>query len=333
VHESCPRLPDLPALETALADTLNMGGTSCGHVTVVKRQPNAYASTATSEIVTCELETGNRLQLFCKYSGGRGHNAYGHRGGVAYEAQVYRQLLRKLPLSTLRFYGAHVDPTRGETWLILEYLDDAVPLSEAPWSGVEPETSRPVALFQAARWLGHFHSIGEASLTGDVVRFLSTYDVEYYQSWAHRTLRFARPLFHRFPWLAVLCENLNESILSIWGTSKVVVHGEYYPQNILFRSGTVYPVDWESAACAVGEVDLASLTDGWPAAIERDCVTEYIGARWPDGAPADFEHRYAAAQLYWSFRWLGDQQDWTLSQAMLPYFERLRSLAERLGLI
>ena len=333
MDNSRPRLPDLQTLTHGLSAALSIKGLDRSHLAIVRRQPNTYASTANSEIVTCELEDGSRLQLFCKYSGGTGHNAHGHRGGVAYEAQVYRRLLRKLPLSTLQLYGVHVDRARGETWLILEYLEDALSLSEVPWSGCGPETSRPAALFQAARWLGQFHSIGEASLKGHSVRFLHTYDAEYYLSWARRTSQFAHPLFHRFPWLAVLCQELDESVLQILDTPKVAVHGEYYPKNILFRSGTIFPVDWESAAYAVGEVDLASLTDGWPPVIARDCVTEYIDARWPDGEPGGFECRYVAAQLYWCLRWLGDQQDWTLHESMLPYFERLRSLAERLGLI
>ena len=327
------RLPDRRALATGIAATLRAGGTDCCHVTIVRRQTNAYTSTAASEIVTCELEQGDRLQFFCKYSGAQSHNTGDHRGGVAYEAKVYRRLLQKLPLSTPKFYGVHVDDTRGETWLILEYLNHALPISEAPWSKTGCKEAKPVALFKAARWLGFFHMLGEDPRTQDSVGFLSTYDTEYYTGWARRTVQFARPLHRKFPWLTVLCKDLDRSVAPILETSKVVVHGEYYPMNILLCSGMVFPVDWESTAFALGEIDLASLTDGWPAAIARDCVNEYIHVRWPNGAPPDSERRYSAAQLYWCLRWLGDRQDWTLDQSMLPYFERLRSLAERLGLI
>ena len=43
-----------------------------------------------------------------------------------------------------------------------------------------------------------------------------------------------------------------------------MIHGEYYPHNILFQSGVVRPVDWETAALAPGEIDLATLCEGWP---------------------------------------------------------------------
>jgi aminoglycoside phosphotransferase (APT) family kinase protein len=206
-------------------------------------------------------------------------------------------------------------------------------MSEVPWSNAGQEEPRPVALLKAAAWLGHFHSICEDPRARHSFGFLNTYDDEYFRSWTRRTLQFACPIYRRVPWLAVVCEAIDETVLPILRSPKVVIHGEYYPMNILLRCGTVFPVDWESAALAIGEIDLASLTDGWPAATVQDCVAEYVGARWPHGEPADFERKYSAAQLYWCLRWLGDQRDWTLDQSMLPYFERLRISAERLGLI
>jgi hypothetical protein len=92
----------------------------------------------------------------------------------------------------------------------------------------------------------------------------------------------------------------------------------------------IYPVDWESAAVAVGEIDLAALTEGWPQAFVQQCELEYQRARWPDGPSTCFERRLAAARLYLQFRWLGSETD---RDPSLPRFERLRCEGERLGLI
>ncbi len=112
-----------------------------------------------------------------------------------------------------------------------------------------------------------------------------------------------------------------------------IIHGEYYPNNILFCQGTIYPVDWEAAAVAIGEIDLVSLMEGWPPEFVRKAKVEYQSARWPAGPPADFERKLETAQLYWLFRWLGDRPDWTHQKKALKRFERLRSIGERLGLI
>jgi thiamine kinase-like enzyme len=120
-----------------------------------------------------------------------------------------------------------------------------------------------------------------------------------------------------------------------------VIHGEYTPKNVLVRDGIIYPVDWESAAIAVGEIDLAILTDRWPVEIVQQCKLEYQRARWPEGWPVDFERTFDAAQLYLHFLWLGYQPDSITSQARgnagrRGYswrFEYLRSAGERLGLI
>src|SRR5690242_18257539 len=102
-------LPDLPDLTGALADLLAAEGYAGRCVTVVERGPNGYQATFPSEIVRCRLGDDRELRLFCKYAGGPGDPGHGHRGGVAYEAQVYRDVLRPLRAPTARCFGAVAD--------------------------------------------------------------------------------------------------------------------------------------------------------------------------------------------------------------------------------
>ena len=103
--------------------------------------------------------------------------------------------------------------------------------------------------------------------------------------------------------------------------------------NILYSGGVIYPIDWESAAVAAGEIDLACLTEGWPPRVVRECERRYREARWPDGAPADFERRLGAARLYLAFRWLGEEPDETVDESNRWRFDDLRTVGERLGWI
>jgi thiamine kinase-like enzyme len=112
-----------------------------------------------------------------------------------------------------------------------------------------------------------------------------------------------------------------------------VIHGEFYPANILMQGESVCPVDWESAAVAAGEIDLATVTEDWPDEYVEECNRVYCQARWPDGAPAAFERTLLAAQLYLWFRWLGDEQEVTTCAGVEWCLERIRTVAERLGLI
>jgi len=231
----------------------------------------------------------------CKYEAGHSHTVYGHRGNVAYEAEVYRHVLQPLRTSTPTFYGAHTDMTKGETLLILEYLDNSLHVHRTP----EPA----VAMSQAARWIGRFHAENEARLSSALPMFLNTYDAEYYLGWVRRALLFAEPWHTCFPWLASLCERSEEFVAALLAPPPTVIHSEYYPLNILFRNGIVHPVDWESAAIAAGEIDLASLTERWPAEIARECELEYQLTRWPAGAPANFERKHGVEIRLLEKRW------------------------------
>lgn len=334
---ACSRLPNLQALAVGLTSVLG------SQVNILDRQPNTYASTFPSEILRCQLANGRDLRLLCKY--GADHSTSlsgrtGHKGGVPYEAAAYRYVLRTSSATTPKFHGAYKDLESGDTWLILEYLDDSVRLRKMQ------ESSAAMGL--AARWIGRFHNSTEERLSDASMRFLSRYDADYYLGWARRTSLLAGQLCQRFRWLTTLCRRFEDVVALLLASPATVIHGEYYPSNILFRAGTVYPIDWESAAVAAGELDLATLTENWGAEIERQCELEYQRARWPEGSPADFERRLCSARLYLQFRWLchenrdlltakgtgGERWDWS-HKVKVPLYrlQQLRSLGERLELI
>ena len=116
-------------------------------------------------------------------------------------------------------------------------------------------------------------------------------------------------------------------------TGATIIHGEFYPHNVLLKSRVIYPIDWESAAIAASEIDLGTLTEGWSPEIAGPCEIEYQRARWPGGTPPEFYRRLAAARLYLSFRWLGEQLQWTISSGNRFYFEQMHSAAKELGFI
>jgi hypothetical protein len=310
---------------------------------VLDRQPNTYASTFRSEIVGCQLGNGRELRLLCKYGADHSTSLFRitrHKGGVPDEAAVYHGVLRTSQATTHTFNGAHRDVETDYTWILLEYLDDCVRLRS------KRESSAAMGL--TACWIGRFRNATEEHLSGACIRFLSRYDANYYLAWARRLSLLAGHLRPSFPWLTTLCRRFEDVLALLLASPPTVIHAEYYPLNVLFRGGTVYPIDWKPAAVAAGEIDLATLTENWGAAIERQCEVEYQSASWPRGSPADFEWRLCCVPLYLQFRLLrhgnrdiftgqgtgGERSDWS-HEAKVPLcrLEQLRSLGERLELI
>lgn len=314
--------PDRRTLAAGLGTVLKAAAGKAGPVTVVRRRMNHYESTFPSEVVTCRLADHRRYRLFCKYSSPIRNSDYGHRGGVAYEAEVYRRVLRSARVPTPRFYGTRRDRATGRLWCVLEYLDGSMPLEV--WG--EDRWFR-----QAAVWAARFHAGQEARCSRKGLAFLRRYDGRYYRAWARRAVRAAGRLGPRFAWLTTLAERFAEEAVPLLLAAPTVIHGEYYPLNILVRKGVVYPIDWESAAVAAGEIDLASLTEGWPDESARACEQVYGETRWPGGAPPEFPRRLEAARLYLGWRWLGDAGDQPPGEEESWYIEHLQAAGRRLG--
>ena len=304
---------------------------------VLSRSPNRFGSTFPTEIVKCRLDngkSGKAISFFIKYGTRKFDGVYGHRGNVSYEAKVYQNVLQSLDFSTARFFGVHMDEKYGTPWLILEYMGIGRPAS---WS------SDTAPIIRSAGWIGKFHAATEKRTSDDQVGFLRRYDAEYYRGWARRARRLFR---HGFPWLAPLCSEFERKIPKLLEAPQTIIHGEYFGSNIFYQRGVSRPTDWQSAAIAPGEVDLASLTHSWISSVVRKCEREYVLSRWPGGAPDYFRETVDLARAYMSLRWLGDpglmsefagprshrkvSQNVILAmQAMLE----LQSAGQRLGLI
>jgi aminoglycoside phosphotransferase (APT) family kinase protein len=308
--------PGLDALTAALASAFQ------APVTVRERRPHPYASTFPGEIVRCE--TGGRLfTVLCKYEAGGRYPCFGHRGGLGYEALVYRELVQWLPLPTLTFHGARTDDSTGDTWLFLEYLGDA----RRPDEDAAPKA----AMAAGARWAGRFHRLEAHRPTGGRQPALRVYTGEYYAQWARRTAEIAGDWHERLPWLRSLCERAAPRLQTMADLPSCAIHGEFTPHNLLVTDEEVIPIDWETAAVGVGAVDLASLTDGWPGEVADACEAAYLAARWPEGPPADHARTLDLARLYWHLRWLGDRPEWLRQAGMLRRFLAVQSIGERLG--
>lgn len=312
----------LPAEETLAAGLAAVFGVAADELVLV-REANPRASTFPSEFVRCRLPDGRRLELCCKYGTDEGDGCHGHRGNAAYEAAVYGLLMGRGLAGVPRLHGTFAERSAGRTWLVLERV---------PGVRIDDLADQARAMRAAAAWIGRLHALNTLVDAADTDVPLIQHTRGYYLGWIRRTVEFARPLHARHPWLPALGRHADALVAPLLAAPRVLVHGEYYPHNVLVHGDAVFAVDWQSTALAAGELDLAALTERWPAEIADACAREYRDARWPAGAPASFGAVLEAARIHWLFRWLGDRPEWTLSERAHWRWQTLERVAARLGL-
>jgi hypothetical protein len=316
------RFPDTSTVEACLKAMLRDLGCGSGVLVGIERRPNPLMSSAPSEVVTCRFAGGERLQLLLKYDDPTAD--YGHWVSVGHEIRVYRDILRTLPIRVPKYYGTFtVGPSR-QRCLVLEWVN-----GKGRW---EFDDEAGTAMVLAAHWLGQFHATTEARIGEGQIRFLDTYDVEYYAGCARRVVEYAGPLHDRYPWLPGLCERFGEASSLLAKGPLTVIHGEYYIHNILWTDAGMCAVDWQSAAIARGEVDLASLTEQWGDDLEARCEQEYVNSRWRGESPDGFREVLALARVYWPIRWLSRGPGAILGRHR-KHLDYLAILGERAGLL
>jgi hypothetical protein len=319
MHDTLYRWPETSTLTVALASVFS------ANVSITDRQPNNYASIFLSEIVTCRLDDGRELRLLCKSGIVKNLEGRGHPGRVAYEATVNREVLQPCGVSTPTYYGTFQD-ANDETWLVQEYLDESVSIKKAP--------DQAEAISLAASWIGRFHADQERRIGSGATPPLDRLDADHYRDCVRKTARFAEGLQSELPWLDLACHGFERQIVDLLIDQPVtVIHGDYFTDNILFRGGVVYPIDWEWAALGPGEIDIACLVERWPTESVRRWEDEYRQARWPEGSPQSFPRLLDAVRLYLCFRYLAMAPDRIRDPKRRWRLDTIHSIASRFELI
>jgi aminoglycoside phosphotransferase len=274
-----------------------------GPLARIERRAHAYATSFPLEELSVELADGRTLDLLLKdlrrerlaESAGRAKPAFLH--DPRREIDTYRRILAPAGLGTPALYAA------DGTWLVLERVDGV-----ALWQvgGIDRWCA-------VARALAVLHRrLAERASEPHLLR----YDASWYRLWLER----ARASTDGLELVAAAYERAVERLLELPST---VIHGELYASNVLVAGDRICIVDWETAACGPGLVDLAALTTGWSNG-ERAAITAAYGV--VDPAALD------AARLHLAVRWLGWTRGWQPPpEQRRDWLAEAVQAAERLG--
>lgn len=252
-----------------------------GPVGRIERRAHPYATSFSLEELHVELEDGASLDLLLKdlrresLSPGVRHAKPEFLHDPGREIETYRRILASAGLGTATLYAA------DGSWLVMENVR-GVQL----WQVGELETWRAVA-----RALADMHRrLADGADEPQLLR----YDADWYRMWLDRARAATGGL-------EPVVDAYEHAVALLLELPRTVIHGELYASNVLVAGDRVCVVDWETAACGPGVVDLAALATGWDDA-ERAAIV---------GAYGDVSTRTLdCARLHLAVRWLGWSRDW-----------------------
>ncbi len=312
--------PDAPfPLEERIARIVSAG---CGvPVDGVELAANPYASRNPSGIATCTLGTRERRSVFWKIGAAHGDEAGLRLGCVGYEIGAYASIRKVADAPAPALIGGEI--READALLVTEYAGSMCRIQKSPRTG---------ALERAAYRIGTFHERASAETPDGR---LDRYDARMFGIAASRAVGRLPDV----PWLTRVSDAFPSFAAALQTTSSTVIHGEFYPDNILVSTDETKAVDWEWTGIGMGEIDLAALIEGWGESTDTACTAAYAESRRIHPADRHFRQRLAASRLYLHLRWLGSEEgrrvakEKTLEAEELRVLEHVHLLATELGIL
>jgi aminoglycoside phosphotransferase (APT) family kinase protein len=306
-------------LRAALEAALTEHEGAPASVVELHRRPHEYRTSFALEELDVTLAGGRTLRVMLKDLSRESLDANALRVKPALlhdplrEIEVYRDLLDAAALGTPAYHGASVDPARGRYWLFIENVAGPVLWQVGEFAVWE----------EAARWLAQLHGVLAPSAV-DAPRSLLRYGPDLYRMWIERARDFARQ--DSTPWsdetkqtVIGLSDRYEPVIERVASLPRTIVHGEFYPSNVLVQNGgtatRIAPIDWELAGVGPGLLDLAALSAGKWTPAERDGLARAYreaAAGSPAEAmlPADFDAALDCCRLHLAIQALGWDPRW-----------------------
>jgi hypothetical protein len=257
-------------VEETLARLLGSG------VERLERRAYPYATSHPLEELDVELADGRALRLIRKDLGASPASRPSFLHSPSREIETYRLILEPSGLETAAFYG------NVGAQLFIEKVD-----ARELWQFGELDVWQRVA-----RWLAEMHAALSDRVDGE---HLLRYDRDFYRLWLDRAQAIAGGLGP----VARIHDRVVERLLAL---PQGLIHGDFYPSNILVADTRVCPVDWELAAAGPWLLDLAALTAGWPPPDQKAIVAAYGPVSGQD---------LDCCRLHLAVRWLGWSEGWT----------------------
>jgi aminoglycoside phosphotransferase (APT) family kinase protein len=279
----------------------------------VTRRPSLYATSYRLEEIEARCPGEPTRHFMAKHLGREAMTEAGRRArpqsldSTGRELAVYRDILSGTDLATPALIGGWADTHRGA--LVLEQVR-GVPLAEigdfSTWEA-------------AARWLARMHMTFAAPLSGMDPSWkhssLVHYDREQLRVTGLRGLGHAVEQRLGSARTRVAMAEAHERALSALATTGgTLVHGDFYPSNIVVAVDRIAVVDWELAGWGAAELDLAALIAGaWGYEQRRALTRVYHQAASERGSTVTFAalmQRVSLAAIVVALRWIGAAPDW-----------------------